>query len=188
MKNIETIITEAGIELTDEQKKAINAAVAENYKPVSDWQKQVDKVKVAEQKAQDAENALKEFDGVDVEGFKNTIKEWQKKAEDAEKNAEAQILKRDQEDWLKGKFTELGVKSQRTVKALIADIMDDKDGLPWKDGAYLGFDDYIKAENEKDHFYDTEEEREAAERSPKFTDSDKGGSEGGKPFAVPLIW
>ena len=34
MKNIEQILKEAGIEVTDEQKTAINAAVTENYKTI----------------------------------------------------------------------------------------------------------------------------------------------------------
>ena len=44
MKNFETILSENGITLTDEQKTAITKAVGENYKAITDWQKQVDKV------------------------------------------------------------------------------------------------------------------------------------------------
>ena len=187
MKNIETILTEAGITLTDDQKQAVTKAVGENYKTISDYQKQVDKVKTAEQKASDAADALKQFDGVDVEGFKKTIEEWKTKASDAEKKAQAQLLKRDQEDWLKAKFDSLGVKSERARKSLISDIMGE-DGLKWKDGAYMGFDDYVKAENEKDRFYETPEEKDAAGSAPKFTEQGKEGAGGGEKFVVPKIW
>ena len=44
MKNFETILSENGVTLTDEQKTAITTAMGENYKPIADWQKQVDKV------------------------------------------------------------------------------------------------------------------------------------------------
>ncbi|MFW5677108.1 MAG: hypothetical protein ACOCNL_12725 [Acetivibrio ethanolgignens] len=45
MKNMEQILADNGIELTDEQKTAINNAVNANYKTVNDWQKQVDDAK-----------------------------------------------------------------------------------------------------------------------------------------------
>ena len=40
MKNIIQIIKDAGLEITDEQKKTIEDAVKENYKSVSDYDKQ----------------------------------------------------------------------------------------------------------------------------------------------------
>ena len=43
MKNIETILKEAGLEVSEEQLKKVNDLVKENYKTVNDWQKQVDK-------------------------------------------------------------------------------------------------------------------------------------------------
>ncbi|MBP9997272.1 MAG: hypothetical protein KBT19_08440 [Lachnospiraceae bacterium] len=38
MKNIETILQEAGLEVTDEQKKKITEEVNRNYKTANDWQ------------------------------------------------------------------------------------------------------------------------------------------------------
>ena len=43
----------------------------------------------------------------------------------------------------------------------MADIMGE-DGLKWKDGAFMGLSDYLEKENEKDHFYQTEDEKKAA--------------------------
>ena len=48
MKNIEQILKEAGIEVTDEQKAAVNAAVTENYKTIAEFEKQTKKLTVAE--------------------------------------------------------------------------------------------------------------------------------------------
>ena len=48
MKNFEQILSDAGVELTDEQKGAISKEVAENYKTINDWQKQHDKVQTLE--------------------------------------------------------------------------------------------------------------------------------------------
>lgn len=56
------------------------------------------------------------------------------------------------------------------------DIMGE-DGLQWKDGAFMGLSEYLSKENQKDHFYQTEEEKaeieakeKAAGSAPKFTD------------------
>ena len=48
MKNIEQILKEAGIEVTDEQKSAVNAAVTENYKTIAEFDKQAKKLIAAE--------------------------------------------------------------------------------------------------------------------------------------------
>lgn len=192
MKNIEQILKDAGIEVTDEQKAAVNAAVTENYKTIADYDKQVKKTEKAEgerdtfkQQLTDAQETIKGFDGVDVEKLNKDIADWKERATKAEKDAAAQILQRDQRDYLKGEFDKLGISSDRTRKSLMADIMGE-DGLKWKDGAFMGLSDYLKQENEKDHFYQTEAEKAEAEAkdkaagsAPKFTDKSTGKPAGG---------
>jgi hypothetical protein len=120
----------------------------------------------------DAQNTIKGFEGVDLEKINQDIADWKERAETAEKNAQAQILARDQKDFLKSEFDRLGVKSERMRESLRAEIMGE-DGLKWKDGAFLGLSDYLAKENEKDHFYQTEEEKshdEAEKNKPKFVD------------------
>lgn len=202
MKNIEQILKDAGLEVTEEQKTVINQAVSENYKTIADYNKQSRKLENAEtdrddwkSQYEDAQETLKGFDGVDLEKMNNDIADWKKRAEDAEKNAQAQILRRDQMDYLKAEFDKLEIKSDRTRKSLMADIMGE-DGLKWKDGAFMGLSDYLSKENEKDHFYQTEEEKEAAaeaekaaKRAPKFTEKSdpKKQEPSGKPD-VPTIF
>lgn len=192
MKNIEQILKDAGIEVTDEQKAAVNAAVTENYKTIADYDKQVKKTEKAEgerdtlqQQLTDAQETIKGFDGVDVEKLNKDIADWKERAKKAEKDAAAQILQRDQRDYLKGEFDKLGISSDRTRKSLMADIMGE-DGLKWKDGAFMGLSDYLKQENEKDHFYQTAEEKAEAEAkakaagsAPKFTTQSEGKPAGG---------
>lgn len=202
MKNIEQILKEAGIEITEEQKTAINAAVSENYRTVSDYQKQKKKLTDTEterdglqEQLSDAQKTLKGFDGVDVEKWKQDIADYQKRAEDAEANAQKQITARDQRDYLNTEFEKLGIKSERTRKSLMADIMGE-DGLKWKEGKFLGLTDYLASENEKDHFYKTQEEldleekqRQAAGKVPKFTDPSQGKSDPpAETKTVPKIW
>lgn len=183
MKNIEQILKDAGIEVTDEQKAAVNAAVTENYKTIADYDKQVKKTEKAEgerdtfkQQLTDAQETIKGFDGVDVEKLNKDIADWKERAQKAEKDAAAQILQRDQRDYLKSEFDKLKIESRRVRDSLMREIMGE-DGLKWKDGAFMGLSDYLSKENEKDHFYQTAEEKAEAEAkekaagsAPKFTD------------------
>lgn len=195
MRNILTILADNGIEVTDEQKESIESAVKENYLTRAEFDKKISKTEADrdtwKEKAETAEEALKGFEGIDPKEYEKKLAEYQKKAEEAEQKAEAQILQRDQRDYLKAEFDRLGIASERTRKSLMADIMGD-DGLKWKDGSFLGLSDYLSKENEKDHFYQTEEEKkqaEAEEKKPKFTDPKQTlKDEPAEQKPVPKIW
>jgi len=73
MKNIETIISEAGIELTDEQKATINNAVQENYKTVAEVKKVEDKRDEYKISLDDVQSKLDGFKDVDVDDLKGQI-------------------------------------------------------------------------------------------------------------------
>ena len=79
MKNFEKILADAGIELTEEQKATIKKEVSENYRTISDYEKQVRKTEGAEEERDnwkkqfdDAQEKIKGFDGVNVEEL-NTV-------------------------------------------------------------------------------------------------------------------
>lgn len=183
MKNIEQILKDAGIEVTDEQKAAVNAAVTENYKTIAEFEKQGKKLTAAEAdrdtykgQLDTANETLEMFKDIDPEKQAEEIQKYKQAAKEAQDMASKQILERDQRDYLKGEFDKLGISSDRTRKSLMADIMGE-DGLKWKDGAFMGLSDYLAKENEKDHFYQTAEEKaedeakaKAAGSAPKFTD------------------
>lgn len=178
-KLIETLKS-FGIEVPEGKQAEVKKALSEHYKNASEYNKAISKLETDrdtwKQKAEAAEETLKGFDGVDVDKLNKDIADWKERAQKAEKDAAAQILQRDQRDYLKGEFDKLGISSDRTRKSLMADIMGE-DGLKWKDGAFMGLSDYLKQENEKDHFYQTEAEKAEAEAkekaagsAPKFTD------------------
>ncbi len=177
MQNIEQILKGAGVEVSEEQLKTINAAVTDNYRTINDYNNQVKKTEKAEgerdnlqKQYDDAQETIKGFDGVDVEKLNKDIADWKERAEKAEKDAAAKILQRDQRDYLKGEFDKLEIKSDRTRDSLMRDIMGE-DGLKWKDGAFMGLSDYLAKENEKDHFYQTESEKAEAEAKQKAAES-----------------
>lgn len=183
MKNIEQILKEAGIEVTDEQKAAVNAAVTENYKTIAEFEKQSKKLTAAETDRDNykgqldtANETLEKFKDIDPEKQAEEIQRYKQAAKEAQDMATKQILERDQKDYLKGEFDKLKIKSGRIRNSLMREIMGE-DGLKWKDGAFMGLSEYLTKENEKDHFYQTETEKAEAEArekaagsAPKFTD------------------
>ena len=210
MKNIEQILKDAGLEVTEEQKAAINKGVTENYRTVSDYEKQVKKLEAAETdrdtykgQLDTANETLEKFKDIDPDKQAAEIEKYKQQAKEAQETASKQILQRDQRDFLKGEFDKLGIKSERTRNSLMRDIMDEKEGLRWKDGAFMGLSDYLAKENEKDHFYQTEDEKKAeadkaaeeeakqkaAGSAPKWTDKSEPKREpAAEPKPVPKIW
>ena len=55
MKNIETILKELGIELTDEQKEKLKKEHNENYKTINEYEKQAEKIETLEKSVKDTE-------------------------------------------------------------------------------------------------------------------------------------
>ena len=88
--------------LTQEQ---INFVMSENGKDIGKIQRELDDMTAERDKekgrADSAEETLKGFNGVNVEDLKNSIADWKKKAEDAEKDYKQKIADRDFDDLLK---------------------------------------------------------------------------------------
>ena len=209
MKNIEQILKEAGIEVTDEQKAAIVAEVGKNYRTSTDYERQTKKLEAAETdrdtykgQLDTANETLEKFKDIDPDKQAAEIEKYKQAAKEAQETASRQILQRDQRDYLNSEFEKLGISSERTRKSLMADIMGE-DGLKWKDGAFMGLSDYLAKENEKDHFYQTEDEKKAeadkaaeeeakqkaAGSAPKFTAPSEGKKEpAAETKSVPKIW
>lgn len=175
MKNIEAILTEAGIELTDEQRAAITKAVAENYKTVNEFNSKVTKLEGERDSWKDqytgVKTSLDKFDGVNVDDLKAQIAEQKKKAEEAEKNANEKLAARDYADAVKANTA--GIKFSSAAAQRDFESQLQSKNLPVNDGKLLGFTDFLaqyKADNEGAVL------DESAEEKAKFTDSMNSGS------------
>lgn len=175
MKNIEAILAEAGIELTDEQRAAITKAVAENYKTVNEFNSKVTKLEGERDSWKDqytgVKTSLDKFDGVDVDDLKAQIAEQKKKAEEAEKNANEKLAARDYADAVKANTA--GIKFSSAAAQRDFESQLQSKNLPVNDGKLLGFTDFLaqyKADNEGAVL------DESAEEKAKFTDSMNSGS------------
>ncbi len=186
------------IGLTDEQASQVLALAGK------DIEKQKQRITTLEgerdnvQAQLDTANAtLKKFEGIDPQKIQEEIQSYKTQAEQAEKNYQQKITQRDQKDWINQKLDEYGVKSPFARKQLITDIMSAEGGLPWKDGTYLGFDDYMKSAKKQDEgLYQTAEEKAAAEeaakqqaKAPHFTDKTGDPAPGtDKKFTPPKVF
>lgn len=73
MKNIFEIMKEYGLELPEDKQKDFEKAFLENYKTISDYNVQVDKLTIAEDKVKTLTTSLEKFKDVDVEKMNETI-------------------------------------------------------------------------------------------------------------------
>lgn len=164
--------------LTDEQSEKV---MAQYGKDVSKLQKENEKL-IADrdkekERADTAEETLKKFDGVDLEGMKAEVDNWKTKAENAEKDYAAQIAKRDFEDALKEEIGGYKFTSEAAKKAIMAEIREA--GLKVKDGKILGLSDLLAQMKEKDAsaFVDEKQEQLEAGRAKPFTGPLKGAAQ-----------
>lgn len=167
------MLKEAGVEIPADKKDAFNKEFRKTYKSEGEISKVTDKLEADrdnwKQKAEAAEETLKKFDGVDLEGMKAEVDNWKTKAENAEKDYAAQIAKRDFEDALKEEISGYKFTSEAAKKAIMAEIREA--GLKVKDGKILGLSDLLAQMKEKDAsaFVDEKQEQLEAGRAKPFT-------------------
>lgn len=148
MKNIESILSEMGITLTDEQKSTLSKEVGENYKTINDYTKATSARDNYKKQYEDINEAMKKFDGVDVDTLKQQIADAQKQAKDAEDNYKAELGKRDYADAVKSFTSGLKFSSKSAEKAFVTALTDK--GLKLENGKLLGADDFVKSYKEED--------------------------------------
>lgn len=119
MKNIEAILAEFSIEIPEDKKADFLKAVGENYKTVSDWQKQKEKVENLTTQLETAKADLKKFEGVDAEELKTQIADLNKKLSDQEADYKSKIADRDFDDLIGRAITKHKGVNAKAIKALL---------------------------------------------------------------------
>lgn len=156
--------------LTDEQSEKV---MAQYGKDVSKLQKENEKLTAdrdkEKERADTAEETLKNFDGVDVETMQAELATWQQKAKDIEKDYTDKLAQRDFEDALKEEISGYKFTSEAAKEAIMARIRNA--GLKVSDGKILGLSDLLAQMKEKDAsaFVDEKQEQLEAGRAKPFT-------------------
>lgn len=146
MKNITEILKDVGVEVPEDKQGELNRALSENYKTVAEFDKKLRKSDEERdawrERAEAAEKTLEGFDGIDIETMNRELADWKRKAEEAEKNAQARIAERDFDDALKTELDGIEFTSAAAKRAVTAEIREA--GLKLKDGKILGLSDLIE--------------------------------------------
>ena len=119
MKNIEQILSDHGITVTAEQLTAINKDVTENYKTVTDYEKQKDKLTAAEDKVKTLTESMDKFKDVDPEKLNSEIADLKKQIEAKDKDYKIKLADRDFDDLLKDSISEVKGKNPKAIRALL---------------------------------------------------------------------
>lgn len=126
MKNILTILKELGIEVPKDKEESLNTAVAENYKPVADYDKQKEKldaanetIKANDTAMKDLQTKLDEFKDVDVSGLNQRIKDLETEKANIQKDYDAKIADRDFDDLVKESIAAVNGKNAKAITALL---------------------------------------------------------------------
>lgn len=185
MQNIIEICKEYGLEIPADKQNDFTKKVAENYLTKAEHEKKIGKLETDrdtwKEKAETAETTLKGFDGVDLETMKRDLADWQKKAEEAEKNAQAQIYERDFSDALKTELESVKFSSEAAKRDVMSQIKAAE--LKLKDGKILGLSDLIEQIKKDDASAFVDEAQERLEQNKaRFTQPQKPG--GGVKFGA----
>ena len=123
MKNIFEILSNSGVEVPEDKKTELTKQIAENYKTVAEFDKVKNRLEVERDNYKDsletAQNALKEFDGVDVKELNGKI--TQLTSDLAKKDSEYQGKIADMEfnSVLDSAIFASGARNSKAVKALL---------------------------------------------------------------------
>lgn len=167
-----------GISLTDEQKEAIKKSIGEELYSKPELDKKVGKVETErdeyKERAENAEETLKGFDGKDFDTIKRERDEWKNKAELTKKEYDAKLAEREKDDLLKEACENIKFSSESAKKAIIADIAA---SVSVKDGKLIGFNDLLEDAKKRDASAFVDEDKQHLEQSKaKFTTQQRNNS------------
>lgn len=127
----------------------------------------------------EAHNAIKSYREMDIDGIKTAVAEWETKyktdTENLQKTLETERKTHAAERYLDAQK----IKSPLSRKAIMQEFMGQN--LEFKDGAFVGADDYMK--KVKEQYPDEFEPEEQKEEPKKFVRATSPGT--GKPRTVP---
>ena len=110
---------EYGLEVEEDKKKDFEKAVLENYKTVSDYETQSEKLKTAEGKVTTLTESLDKFKDVDVEELNNTIAGLKTDLANKDQELKDKIADRDFNDLLKDSIASVKGRNAKAITALL---------------------------------------------------------------------
>lgn len=126
MKNIFEIMKEYGLEVPADKQKDFEKAVLENYKTVTDYNNQTEKLAVANEKIKASDAAteklkkkLEDFGDADVSALKQQITDLEKEKKKIETDYQGKLADRDFSDSLREGITAAKGRNVKAITALL---------------------------------------------------------------------
>lgn len=119
MKNIFEIMKEYGLEVPEEKKKDFEKTVLDNYKTVSDYEIQSEKLKTTEGKVTTLTESLDKFKDVNVDELNSTIATLKTDLANKDQELKDKIAYRDFNDLLKDSITSAKGRNAKAITALL---------------------------------------------------------------------
>ena len=119
MKNIFEIMKEYGLEVPEDKKKDFEKSVLENYKTISDYEVQSDKLKTAEEKVTTLTENLDKFKDVNVDELNNTINTLKTDLANKDQELKDKLAERDFNDLLKDSIATAKGKNATAITACL---------------------------------------------------------------------
>ena len=156
MKNIFEIMKEYGLEVAEDKKKDFEKLVLDNYKTVSDYETQAEKLKTAEGKVTTLTENLDKFKDVNVDELNNTIITLKADLENKDKELKDKLADRDFNDLLRESIAGANGKNAKAITALL-DVENLKTSKNQKDDIADALKKLAEAEDSKMLFGEQEE-------------------------------
>lgn len=126
MKNIFDLMKEFGIEVPEDHRKDFEKAVLENYKTVTDYDKQTDKlnkanetIKANDTAMKDLQTKLDEYKDVDVSALNQRISDLETEKGNIESDYQKKMAERDFNDLIKESIAAAHGKNVKAITALL---------------------------------------------------------------------
>ena len=119
MKNIFEIMKEYELEVPEDKKKDFEKAVLENYKTVSDYETQAEKLKTAEGKVETLTESLEKFKDVNVDELNSTINTLKTDLANKDQELKDKLADRDFNDLLKDSISAAKGRNATAITACL---------------------------------------------------------------------
>lgn len=119
MKNIFEIMKEYELEVPEDKKKGFEKTVLENYKTVSDYETQAEKLKTAEGKVETLTESLEKFKDVNVDELNSTINTLKTDLANKDQELKDKLADRDFNDLLKDSISAAKGRNATAITACL---------------------------------------------------------------------
>lgn len=190
MKNVAEILKSYDIVVPEDKLEDFNREFHQNYKTVAEHEKKITRLEAERDdfkvKYEAASETLKDFEGIDADGMKQKLEDYEKKVKELEETHKQELYERDFSDALNTAMEQYKFSSDYAKKSVMSEIKEA--GLKLIDGKIIGLNDMVEAIKGKDASAFVDEEQQNLENGKaSFTKPQNKGASGKKLTMVELM-